>query len=310
MDLPDLLRAHDAFVATDNPFQRRARLLQALWREAQGLPTGAKPNGDPLGSRIPLDVAKATLANFLTDHARAAVRCELAAKGAGSGQLIDEGRLVANLLSSQPLCFNLFAELQADPELATRVMRRLWPARVQSVSAVRFEHAPSRGDPKYTDDHSAFDVFIEHTTPAGERAFLGIEVKYHEGLDVAPARHRVRYDELTRTMRCFRAGSLEALKKKPLEQIWRDHMLLGAMLQADDGWSSGAYVFLYPEGNLACASAVAAYRDCLSDASTFEAITLERVLDAIEAETTARWPGAVRARYLGWSAIDRLLGAQ
>lgn len=56
--LAALLRHHHAFVATDDPFQRRARLLQALWREARGLPIGAKTSGDPIGSRIPLAFAK------------------------------------------------------------------------------------------------------------------------------------------------------------------------------------------------------------------------------------------------------------
>lgn len=36
---PDqLLEAHHVLVPTDSVFQRRARLLQALWREEQGLP--------------------------------------------------------------------------------------------------------------------------------------------------------------------------------------------------------------------------------------------------------------------------------
>jgi PD-(D/E)XK nuclease superfamily len=98
-----LLRQHHVFVASDNAFQQRARLLQALWREGQGLPIGAKSNGEPLGSRIPLEMAKETLANFLTDTIRESVRRELAAVRGGSHQLIAEERLYANLLSSQPL---------------------------------------------------------------------------------------------------------------------------------------------------------------------------------------------------------------
>lgn len=34
----EILERHHVFVATDNVFQRRARLLQALWREERGLP--------------------------------------------------------------------------------------------------------------------------------------------------------------------------------------------------------------------------------------------------------------------------------
>lgn len=41
-------------------------------------------------------------------------------EAAGSGHLIEEDRPYAHLLSSQPLCFNVFGELQADLGLATR----------------------------------------------------------------------------------------------------------------------------------------------------------------------------------------------
>jgi len=36
VNLTELARKHHAFVSSDNPFQRRARVLQALWREEQG----------------------------------------------------------------------------------------------------------------------------------------------------------------------------------------------------------------------------------------------------------------------------------
>lgn len=150
MKLRELLERHEVAVGTDNAFQQRARLLQALWREARGLPAGVRRPGAPLGSRLPLLLAKEELSNFLTDNIRRAVRDRVATKQAGSGQLIDEDRLYADLLSSQPLCFNLFGELHADLELATRVFSEPWPLRVETVTAVRFEHSPGRGDAAHT----------------------------------------------------------------------------------------------------------------------------------------------------------------
>lgn len=90
--------------------------------------------------------AKAELANFLTPNIRRSVRDCIEAKAAGSGQLVDEDRLYANLLSSQPLCFNLFGELQSDLELASAVCTGLRPDRVQAVTNIRFEHSPGRSD--------------------------------------------------------------------------------------------------------------------------------------------------------------------
>jgi hypothetical protein len=51
MDEHEILEAHHVRVRGDNPWQRRARLMQALWRERVGLPAGDH-RGSPLGSRI------------------------------------------------------------------------------------------------------------------------------------------------------------------------------------------------------------------------------------------------------------------
>ena len=52
-----------------------------------------------------------------TDGIRDVVRHAVLGAGRVEGQLIQEDRLFANLLSSQPLCFNLFGELARDLEL-------------------------------------------------------------------------------------------------------------------------------------------------------------------------------------------------
>ncbi|HEX2873048.1 MAG TPA: hypothetical protein VHP33_17420, partial [Polyangiaceae bacterium] len=299
MKLREVLKKHHVAVGTDNAFQQRARLLQALWREARGLPPGVRNTGAPLGSRLPLPLAKEQLSNFLTDNIRHAVRECMAAKLAGSGQLIAEERLYANLLSSQPLCFNMFGELQADLALATRVCAELWPARIGDVTAVRFEHSPGRGDMAYTADRSAFDVFVEHTLPSGGNGFIGIEVKYHENLKVGAAEFRPRYEEVARNMRCFAEEHLPSLRRSPLEQIWRDHLLAGAML-ASGIWKSGLYVFLYPGGNIHCARAAASYDECLTSRESFDTLTRDRFVQVVEHHVRDAWVNELRERYLGW----------
>lgn len=58
---------------------------------------------------------------------------------------------------------------------------------VSAVTSILFEHSPGRGDPAYTGDGSAFDVFLEYCTRSGQTGFLGVEVKYHENaVDTAP----------------------------------------------------------------------------------------------------------------------------
>jgi hypothetical protein len=110
--------------ATDGTeFRKKARLMASLWREAQGLAPGAhrarRRDGTTvrreLGSRLELAHAKLTGANYLTPTIRQQVRDRLAQRE--EHELIQEERLWADLLSSQPMCFNLFGELAADLEL-------------------------------------------------------------------------------------------------------------------------------------------------------------------------------------------------
>lgn len=293
---PALLREHHVLVKADDAFQQRARLTQALWRERHGHPIGLH-RGAPLGSSMDLDYAERTLANFLTETIRDVVRDVL--RDADPGALISERRLYANLLSSQPLCFNLFGELARDLDLATAVFRQLAPGRVARVTEVAFEHSPGRGDPRFTGDRSAFDVFVRYASAAGRPGFLGIEVKYHEALGDAPAEHRPRYDELADAMGIF-PEDRAALKRRPLQQIWRDHLLAGALLTSDLGYEEGVFVLLHPEGNTACANAVGKYRAQLRNTESFTSWTLEEVIAALRS-AGATWAELVQERYLARS---------
>lgn len=300
--VPDtVLLRHCVLVPADNAVQRRARLLQALWREERGLPIGMH-RGKELGSRIESVHARESLSNFSTERVRDVVR-HVVGPGRTDGQLIYEDRLFSNLLSSQPLCFNLFGELARDLDLATRMLREQAPDRVQRVTAISFEHSPGRGDLRFTGDRSAFDVFVTYDSPSGKRGFLGIEVKYHEGLGDPAASHRPRYDEVADAMGCFVADRA-ALEQAPLQQIWRDHLLAGGLLGADVGYDEGAFVFLAPEGNLACKRAVAAYREHLTSETSFAAWTLEEVVRAFAWSNEGAWLDELVDRYLAFERVD------
>ena len=89
------------------------------------------------------------------------------------------------------------------------------------------------------------------------------------------------YDEVAAETGCFHKERLATLRQAgPLQQMWRDHLLVGAHHKVD-GFDDACFVFLYPEVNTACAAAVAAYRHCLSDARTFEAWTLETFVSGL-----------------------------
>jgi hypothetical protein len=293
------LVAHHDDVSTDNRFQRRARLLQSLWRERQGLPIG-KHGGRLRGSRLAMPSAETDLTNYLTETIRSVVRCELGVDRS-KDKLFSKPRIFNDLLSSQPLCFNLFGELQQDLPLASCVFSRLSTGRIAEVKSIAFEYSPGRGLAKYTGDRSAFDVFVVYLTKSGEKGFAGIEVKYHESLNDQPAPHKERYSEIAAAMGCFDPATLERLKGKPFQQIWRDHLLAGSLrLDAESGYKDHFFAFIYPEQNGCCARAVKGYAACLTDRSTFVPWTLECVVAAIKAEGAGRWIEAFENRYLGF----------
>jgi hypothetical protein len=95
----------------------------------------------------------------------------------------------------------------------------------------------------------------------------------------------------------FVDGWRELVIGTALQQIWLDHLLVLAMLQHPTGrWSWGRFVLVYPLGNPSFAGAAAAYRAVLRDPATFEARTIEELLDtpgALKLETVA----ALRERY-------------
>jgi hypothetical protein len=289
---------HHVLVAGDNEWQRDARLLQALWRERHNLPVGMH-RGHPLGSRLAMPFAKDALAGFTSETVRNVVRAEVLDLLKSTGKLYEEPRIYDNLLTSQALCFNLFAELQKDLGLASRAVGRLLAEPTLEVTAIEFEYSPGRSDPRFTADQSAFDVFVVYEVRGG-RCFLGVEVKYAETMGGKVARHRDRYDEVAEAMGCFRQDALPALRQQPLEQFWRNHLLAGSLLLiGPSGFRQGQFVVLYPKRNTVVHDAVVAYRACLNDDRTSTSWTLEAVLEAIQGAGGEAWALGIRDRYLG-----------
>lgn len=291
-----------------NTFQRRARLMQSIWREERGYPMGISTDANPprpIGSVLEAGWAEVTLANFLTETIRDVVRGELEPVKK-RGKLCEEERLLRNCLSSQPMCFNLFAELQCDLELATAVVRDMVGCEIDRVTGVEFEYSPGRGDARYTADSSAFDVLFRFDTRRGGRGLLGIEVKYHEKLNASVAKHRPRYDEVSSVMGCFAPDPEGRLRKNPLQQIWHTHLLAGSMIDAD-AYEVGHFGVLRPRDNATCARGVAEYRACLTDEKTFSEWLLEDVVQVLRRHTDASWVEAFWDRYLDFGKVDREL---
>jgi hypothetical protein len=283
----------------DTDFSAYARLLQSKWRDKKGYPELK------LGNFLDIEFAKTSKANFLTDNIKKLVT-EAVANAKRDGAMIGQPRIWNNLLSSQPLCFNLFGELHYDLDLATKYFKKLFPKRIDNVTSVKFEYSAGRLNKDYTGDRSAFDAFIEYSNK-GKRGFIGIEVKYAESLkeedkktaNAIYEKHKKEYERLT-TDKIFKANAIEFVKQIPLSQIWRDH-LLSIAHQKD--YDEGFFVFLFPKGNSQCQNGINEYKKQLvsenEEQTGFYPRHLDDFIQTMTEVTTSKWAKELKERYLG-----------
>ena len=167
-----------------------------------------------------------------------------------------------------------------------------------------FEHSPGRGHPRFTADHTAFDVLLRCTTPQGRHAFVAIEIKYSEAPGGIASPARPRYDALSREAGVYRDPDAPSLRYAPIEQFWREQLLATAMLQTGD-YDAGRLLVIAPALNTECQTAITRYRTELTSddpaKTRFQAITLEDLITAI---------GCAGADTIAERLIDRYLNLE
>lgn len=304
-------RRHAVFVPADHRFKAAARFLQALWREDRDLPIGTHlDRANPhrvrrLGSRISLAAGR-TGANFMTPAIAAVAARALAYREPGAAY--DISRLRTNLLSSQPLAFNLFGPLADDLALATRFMAELFPGVLAQVTDILFEHSPGRGDPRFTADRTAFDVVIRGRTPTGARMLICIEMKYSEaGHDAAPPLHP-RHTEIARASSgLFVNPDDPTLTGSACQQLYRQHCLAAAMIAAGLA-DTVTLAFIAPAHNQLAHAAAATYNRQLTDPHAgpipFVPVTLEHTFATLAAAGFPVHAAALHRRYTDWWLLD------
>jgi hypothetical protein len=245
-----VLRRHRVLETGDNRFRACARLLQALWRESQELPIGtftaAGTDQRRIGSLLGTAAAEAGR-NFLSPDIAHLVRQEMAYRELGA--FIDQRRLYANLLSSMPLCFNLFAPLRLNLDLAAKVLRSLIPGvDIARVLHVWFEHTPGRCRDDLTGDRSAWDVAIVYQRADGEKGLLAIEQKYSEGGSEACTELSTRYDHLANSSELYKNASSAVLRTGLCHQLFREHLLTYAAQHRGD-YAEAWFILVAPRHN-------------------------------------------------------------
>jgi hypothetical protein len=213
--------------ASDNPFTARMRLHQSWYREAVlQLPAGKGPlasSTEIRGSMLrPEDAERGS--NFLTPEIHRVVRERLRE----GGRNVERFRLLHNMLSSQPMCFNLFGPLVHDLELATQVFQAVPELEVDRVLAVKLEFAPVPTE-EYLADGTSFDAYVEYAHRDGSLAFVGIETKLTDGFSRKVC-DKLAYRRWMQGPRApWRPGAASSVANVEHNQLWRDHLLAIAM---------------------------------------------------------------------------------
>ncbi len=192
------------------PYRGRLRELQSWYREhVLALPAGMHRRSGTderkVCSRLTDEaVAADPSLNFLVDSEIEALAVERLANAHHWGGIVNRDRLYRDLLSSQPLAFNLFGffkvEVPDNPESAEgvallQVLREVFGVDADAVTEIRLEYAPPRSP--LSKSGSAFDCFIEYLRGT-RKGFVGIEVKYSEDLRAQrPTLNNPEYRDLT-----------------------------------------------------------------------------------------------------------------
>ena len=290
----------------DNQFTARMRFHQSWYRaNILKLPFGVGPkkNGNKRGSMLrPVEGEKGR--NFLSPEIFSLAKARVAQKTGA----VEEYRLYHNMLSSMPMCFNLFGPLKLDLDLASKLMSSMIPNEVKEVSDILFEFSPTPRK-EYLNDRSAFDVFVEFRTYEDELAFIGIEVKLTEPF--SQAKHQnPRYDFWTQ-----QDGTpwLEEfwglLVEKDVNQLWRNHLLVQALASVqEDRYTKGFFMTIYHHYDKECTDSLEKYFTYLKPGHNPSHFSLEEIQNLwkplVENTKYKKWFDDFSLRYLDLTASD------
>ena len=232
----------------DTPFVAECRQMQSLYREEQGLPLRpytvqnrrSKDFGKVYNLGNYISSGKEDGANFLADYIFVHAKERIGNRK--PYETFDEDRMFNNLLSSQPMAFNLFCPLrklrEENPIAATKAIQAALPHySIALVTAVELEFIPSNYQ-SLTGDKSAMDAIIKYRDFEGKECFISIETKYSENLGSNTASFmklsgekyedkRKKYFETIKKLNLFLPDIEEKIRNKPskLTQLYRNFIL-------------------------------------------------------------------------------------
>ena len=238
---------------SDNAFTAKCRLLQSEYRAKHlKVPCGHGPTKNSKKTYGNMLVeGEASGSNFISKAAFDFAQEKVRQKKINKYLTIDEFRLFNNMLSSMPMCFNLFSDLRAllkeDKDEASRIAKFLfreiqW---IETVSEIDVEYIPTPIQ-DYTNDKSAFDAMLLVTTKGGGNGLISIETKYTDLLGSNTASDSIAKNQLVKEGTFFTDFLVKQLEIEGYKQIHRNWLLTYAFMKKNR-YSRFANVVISPD---------------------------------------------------------------
>ncbi len=264
-----------------------------------GAPAGRFSTYQQLGSYLHKDaVKKQRDLNFL--HPDAHQHAEDRAKVVpGQGGSLESTRLFHNMLSSMPLCFNLFGAMRAEPGFL-KVFKALFDDQASAITEILCEWAPEGKEAKIG-DRTAFDAVVFYTAN-GEQRFCGIETKYTEPFSQTLSKNLPEYDDVMHHSGWFHDPDAGVqLRARASDQLWRN-VMLAAKLDHVGSRGRGSVTVVALGDDKGAEKAVEIVGGALSDshADRLRSVSIEQILETTEelAPDLGWWATSFRRRYV------------
>lgn len=239
-------------------------------------------------------------------------------------ETIESDRLFNNLLSSQPMAFNLFCPLRnMSSEIATKVIKAALPDYpICKVTKIELEFIPEKYM-ELTGDKSAMDAIIEFEDEDGKEGFIAVETKYSENLGTNAAyvkdengkkMPRLQSINAIKELQCFNPDTEKGIMegKIPLTQIYRNFLLSEIYgLRGRDEKLESYSIILAPNGLLSTKRELKSLTNGLRDEykEKIKNIHLEDFVNAIIANCPDEYRGDFERfydRYLNFNKLKNI----
>jgi hypothetical protein len=286
----------------DSPWMAGCRWLQAWWRDKNGWPTGPRTAGDEKQAAAMLHEGVDDNASYFDLATYEQVEEFFISIGYGSVATRD--RYLRNLMSSEPIAFNIFGPFTGAADGLLPWVKK-FDTKATAVDEVRFQWAPKKS--VAFPGGSLFDACVVYR--AGDsRRFIGVETKYADDPNVTSLKVRQPNVDATVGSKHWREGADRRLEAAALRQTWLNTLMAQALVDNESEFDRGQVVVLSCEADVATSTATGVVRAELAKPDTWLTWrSYESVVDALAKSAPAGWAAWFRERYLDFKPVAHKL---